>query len=737
MFRKSGKVLLCGLLLLILMCPTVHASLFPSARWNSSTENALIVGKTKAEFEGEALTILIKKKNVIPSTPSDIGYVNQIVIGEEGNYRHKFHFPYNVNDYELIVRVGNNNISESVELATVENRKLFACDLTFDTVIDGDETYIRFSSKLNNDFAEDTQYHLIIACYDEHGTLLNVNVSEERTLLYDAVGDVENVQIPSQSKRVKGFLWSSVGNCIPLAESVQYEKDFSALSWRKPEAEYENIYPMFCINDVSPISEVLVGTSLAYDTYEIAALKMKEYMLTVPKGKRAVLCNLSKTIFDPDNTGECMFDNWFWWDSGIENVINHLNEIFLRYKTIGGPDIDAMIWDFEAGCDVYNMRWEYCGADESLSDAEMEQRFDAVIQDSRYLTDIRPALSDAGFTFYTGDDHNELYYYWKTVGINASDEAKKDFCIGLNFAHQRKCDYLNQIYNAAKVYFPDIYFSNYSDYNSLYDDGGHWVSYDKEYRKKFLPSVEPDNRVSTDVGTHASPVLYGGFSSSLTNNPPVGYPFESYKATPFNGAFQIVRKMKNCAIYTENAQIMPWIGEKTWTDNNSIPMANTQYYEEAMLHIGLCNPEALLFFNAFEDEVSEGVLEKVLAELNSLAGYADRKPLTDTLPSTDARYMLTGMYSNGRNIWRITPDVYTPISEGSSQLYTKEDFLVSENPVVFRICDQTIAFPDGSVLLDDSYVSSELGYWVSTPVGTVPTEYRDSNYGEALEPILP
>lgn len=162
--------------------------------------------------------------------------------------------------------------------------------------------------------------------------------------------------------------------------------------------------------------------------------------------------------------------------------------------------------------------------------------------------------------------------------------------------------------------------------------------------------------------------------------------------------------------------------------------ASTDYYKEVILHIGLHNANQMLFFNnATRSEAwahDDILLSNLLKELTEVAGFSNRKCISLDKVDINKRYLLSGMYVNGKNVWRITPDVNTP--EGSGHV-TKESFLVDESNLIFRIGNQIIDFPEGSYIYNATDEQSQIGYWIYSPAGTYPEEYIDSNYTAPAE----
>ena len=102
-----------------------------------------------------------------------------------------------------------------------------------------------------------------------------------------------------------------------------------------------------------------------------------------------------------------------------------------------------------------------------------------------------------------------------------------------------------------------------------------------------------------------------------------------------------------------------------------------------------------------------------------MAGYSDRKPI-ETPQSWNDGFVLSGMYANGRNIWRLTPDT----TDGM----TLADFRVEGTAPTFSINGNTITFPGGKLLTNTAIdVVGSCGYWIETDANVQPVITREAD----------
>ena len=129
-----------------------------------------------------------------------------------------------------------------------------------------------------------------------------------------------------------------------------------------------------------------------------------------------------------------------------------------------------------------------------------------------------------------------------------------------------------------------------------------------------------------------------------------------------------------------------------------------------------------MYDKAFESDTEYNkrakVLQQIMAELTRVAGYADREPIE--VPATwNSPFLLSGIYANGRNLWRLTPDM--------DQIDPQTFAVAAEDPT-FTAKGQTITFPQGK-LIDTASISvvGSYGYWIETPKDVVPIITNDAD----------
>ena len=282
--------------------------------------------------------------------------------------------------------------------------------------------------------------------------------------------------------------------------------------------------------------------------------------------------------------------------------------------------------------------------------------------------------------------------------------------------------YREAVYDQIVKYYPDIKYSNYGD--------GVGTGMIPMVNYQGTPSPATGHKSTFITGTHTALVRYGNFKD-IVKYPPEDYPWDTMPNTAFNQLLHTMRSTQNNTIAANNEiPAMIWVGIKGWTSISGQGgyqnFHETDYYQEAMFHLGLTDPDPWLIYN--QDSASQGddldLLRRIFAQLGELVGFEDRQVIIPTLNqviSWDQRYVVSGMSANGKGIFRITPDLYTP---GVSM----DNFLVSTmDGITFRIGNQYVKFPEGSYIYQPEDVVSQYGFWVITEEPVWPEEWRTAD----------
>jgi hypothetical protein len=183
-------------------------------------------------------------------------------------------------------------------------------------------------------------------------------------------------------------------------------------------------------------------------------------------------------------------------------------------------------------------------------------------------------------------------------------------------------------------------------------------------------------------------------------NPAIANFWTSYKALVADV------KLLRTQVATSNVPFTPWVTSPNWLQLDQ-GLTHT-YYPELLLHAGLSGAENFLWWKSTMSADQPGALliSKLLSELDSLVGYADRKTLSRTDVSFTDGSILTGMEAGGKRVYRLTPD--------PSQAVT---VLSSSGTVRIQIGSQIVTIANASIYTPPSPAST-LGFWIVQTQGS-------------------
>jgi len=86
------------------------------------TGRVLIKGQipVSSDFSKNQVVLLLRKKNAQVISKNEIAYANQTTVNSDGSYMFKFPFHGNINEYELMIRIGEQLVNDTITKAVVD-----------------------------------------------------------------------------------------------------------------------------------------------------------------------------------------------------------------------------------------------------------------------------------------------------------------------------------------------------------------------------------------------------------------------------------------------------------------------------------------------------------------------------------------------------------------------------------------------------------------------------------------
>ena len=497
-------------------------------------------------------------------------------------------------------------------------------------------------------------------------------------------------------------------NAEPAAEvAVQ---PFFMLNWESvKEGRYDNVFssPFFWTAERVNFKISWDGASTPKDL----AVKCKALFDTRPVGSRYIKFGFPARVYLYGN-----MENHVYMDKGVDKLVPWFTEFLTEFKAIGG-EMDGVILDTE----IVDMNSYYLH-----NDAQKDPLlYNQIVTDPRYATEIRPLLEERGFPFWenvtdytpeiysisrnnTGTKYAEARAIWDRVMRNRIAGYLYD-CV---------CEPLWKFYPNALV----------SDYQSA--DRAGWFKFLSDTGDNSFGELTASGGSAQKVGNTSNHNVYhcrpsANFYKDANNNivykNPYSYNEAIYEKSAFNMTLWEINQFKNIYASTDNKTLSAWLTSYNYGNK---PLAYSPYTTEVVYHLGMLNPQPFLGY-VVASEVPDveyydrlDVLSQQIAELTRVAGFSDRKVIEVPANWNDS-YLLSGMYANGRNIWRITPD---------TSRVTLADFKIEGTDPTFRVDGKTITFPGGKII-EDTKINAvgSCGYWVETAKDVTPIITTDAN----------
>ena len=496
-------------------------------------------------------------------------------------------------------------------------------------------------------------------------------------------------------------------------------KPFYSLGWSDfDEKTYPYLDGLYQINwgilggDVDLGGARLGSATFAADIEKLAK-RIKTEMDDRPAGARYI------HTFGPAHLYKVAPDDALFMDFVVDQMTEIMDALMKEYKRIDGK-LDGIVVDTEyigLGCYyLFDTGWTENSND--LKDNPDLLR--DIVKNPKYKTEIRPLLEEWGFIFYDAGDPVKQASFTELFSV--TEKAGSKYARSRNVWNTVMRIHLNNYvtkwaYEPAVKYFPNINVNDYQSYDSATwnklvettDDGtemngGNTITAGNSSTTSFYYNSPGSNEL-----TH----LTGSYSAIFANGPFKNFMYE-------------VNKGKNLYSASTFKKIAPWITSYVYAGKKVSSIAYTPYYTELLYHLGMLDPQPFLsytYVNEYKEEgkspsmtspkyiLTQQTMNDALTALNAVAGFSDRKPI-ETPIDWNSNFMLSGMYVNGRNLWRITPN---------TDVVPLKDFLVDEKVPTFTVNGKTVTFPEGKIL-EDAVIenSGSCGYWVETAKDVMP-----------------
>ena len=483
-----------------------------------------------------------------------------------------------------------------------------------------------------------------------------------------------------------------------------------------PSVSYMGEYPKVTYDGAT----MLYGSYTDADVTKVAQA-IKQRMDTRPAGTRYL------RFFGITEYLKLMSKNVIFLDDGVESLKDLFSALFKKMAEIGCP-LDGVVLDIEyISMSSYYLSRNSTGTLDCY--AKNKEIFAQIVKNPQYKKRIRPLLVEYGFPFWPNPEGNksEIFsMYYDNKGADKNTLAQNIWNTVVRI-HQN--NYINEMcYEPLKAAYPD---ASLSDYQS--SDGKAWLK---------IAGVGDDGVALTggnsmkvgDTSTHSYYYTRPSANDFKNHKKVAGLNDAYFAPEPFTGLMYDINFTRYLYDSTDTKKISPWVANYNYiyTGDERASTGNTPYYTDLIYHLGMFNPQPFLHYGTKNnddpaslenwDKISY-ILNDIITELNNLAGFADRKPISMPI-NWNSEYVLTGMYCNGRNLWRITPN---------TSAVNRNNFLVSKSDPTFSVNGQTITFPGGKILPEAVIKDNKgneigsVGYWVETKAGVTPVVTCDAD----------
>jgi hypothetical protein len=377
-------------------------------------------------------------------------------------------------------------------------------------------------------------------------------------------------------------------------------------------------------------------------------------------------------------TGLPMNFSGLWWDHGVAQIAVDWADSLAHLQSAGAPTVDVLTIDTECDVDAFTVTsWQRAYHPEISVECEA-QHFDSIQNDHRFPA-VLQLLQDHGFI--VNGSTSSTHWLRDSLIWDATKNFNQNLAAWSAVSRKMIADYKNQAYFKPMIAVnPDVVVSDYDDVTwrtdacSL-DLNGFWQN-----------GCNHANNTDGVMGNRQAPDFYG-WMHNVTDN--LNFPglqqtisqadpqVTSFGVTPFDSLLWSVYLMR---MYRLSSPILvkPWIAYRSYAGDGGVgdPVvgwANTDLYQELVLHLGLQGADDFLLFNPCfgtctqNQNTSAGaqpmctladneMYSQLFTELSAIVGYQERQWIEEPTPGGwGCKHLLTAMTTPVSRVWRFTP----------------------------------------------------------------------------------
>lgn len=215
---KKGLYLF-AILTMTMVFFTINCSAYsnPSASNYEFSSGVYVEGVLSSNMAGRQVALLMVNSDadVVNMQNVAVKYIAQTTVAEDGSYKFKFSYNGNIDECKLLVNQDGRIINSSITKAVATDR-LLKVDLDLKI----SNSLAKAMIEIENLYGDTTKtYNAFLACYSEDRTLLKLLSTGDKNTSSDITTDILSDYFPSETAKIKAFVFSGLETIIPLCES--------------------------------------------------------------------------------------------------------------------------------------------------------------------------------------------------------------------------------------------------------------------------------------------------------------------------------------------------------------------------------------------------------------------------------------------------------------------------------------------------------------------------------------
>lgn len=170
---------------------------------------------TNSKSDDKSVVLVVRKADAVAVSESDVAYMDQTVLDDEGSFAFEFNFVGDLSQYKAYLYANGENISDSI-LVSESQYDYVTAELSLSQLYNK----AILLAKMKNEYDDKLPYILILTMYDKNNVMIGMKTEEAVVNSMSSADNKMDIVMPSETVKVKAMIWNSKQEMLPIGKEA-------------------------------------------------------------------------------------------------------------------------------------------------------------------------------------------------------------------------------------------------------------------------------------------------------------------------------------------------------------------------------------------------------------------------------------------------------------------------------------------------------------------------------------